>query len=161
MGSEMCIRDRYNLNGHSRLASYNKTKKCVIFWACRFSPRKKMCAFQRSSEHVVIRRVAQLSRIGARLMYGTTYGTPRRPHGPSGAPSGPDRPPADRRRHRRTPFNRRLPGLGGPQLLLAQPRLLLWSRQLQRRTLRLSKEERRTDLVLSSVCAGYGILIDT
>ena len=27
--------------------------------------------------------------------------------------------------HRRTPFNRRLPGFGGPQLLLAQPVLLL------------------------------------
>ena len=26
---------------------------------------------------------------------------------------------------RRTPFNRSLPGLGGPQLLLAQPRLLV------------------------------------
>ena len=35
------------------------------------------------------------------------------------------RPPADRRRHRRTPFPRSLPGLGGPQLLLAQPRLLV------------------------------------
>ena len=32
--------------------------------------QKKMCAFQRSSEHVVIRRVARLSRIGARLMFG-------------------------------------------------------------------------------------------
>ena len=31
---------------------------------------EKMCAFQRSSEHVVIRRVARLSRIGARLMFG-------------------------------------------------------------------------------------------
>ena len=47
------------------------------------------------------------------------YGTLRRLHGPSGGPSGPDGPPADRRRHRRTPFHRRLPGLGGPQLLLA------------------------------------------
>ena len=46
-------------------------------------------------------------------------GTPRRPHGPSGAPSGPNGPPADRRGHCQTPFNRRLPGLGGPQLLLA------------------------------------------
>ena len=55
------------------------------------------------------------------------YGTFRRPHGPSGGPSGPDGPPADRRRHRRTPFHRRLPGLGGPQLLLAQPRLLVSS----------------------------------
>ena len=32
--------------------------------------QKKMCAFQRSSGHVVIRRVARLSRIGARLMFG-------------------------------------------------------------------------------------------
>ena len=33
--------------------------------------QKKMCAFQRSSEHlfVVIRRVARLSRIGAQLMF--------------------------------------------------------------------------------------------
>ena len=30
---------------------------------------EKMCAFQRSSEHVVIRRVARLSRIGAQLMF--------------------------------------------------------------------------------------------
>ena len=52
------------------------------------------------------------------------YGTPRRPHGPSGAPSGPNGPPADPRRHHRSPFNRSLPGLGGPQLLLAQPMLL-------------------------------------
>ena len=54
---------------------------------------------------------------GARLVYGPTW----RPHGPSGAPSGPDGP----RRHRRTPFNRSLPSLGGPQLLLAQPMLLV------------------------------------
>ena len=48
------------------------------------------------------------------------YGTFRRPHGPSGGPSGPDYwPPADPRRHHRTLFHRRLPGLGGPQLLLA------------------------------------------
>ena len=45
------------------------------------------------------------------------YGVPT---GPPGAPSGPDGPPADRRRHRRTPLNRRLPGLGGPPLLSAQ-----------------------------------------
>ena len=32
--------------------------------------RKKMCAFQRSSGLVVIRRVARLSRIGALLMFG-------------------------------------------------------------------------------------------
>ena len=32
--------------------------------------QKKMCDYQRSSGHVVIRRVARLSRIGARLMYG-------------------------------------------------------------------------------------------
>ena len=41
--------------------------------------------------------------------------------GPPRASSGTNGPPADRRGHRRTPFNRRLPGLGGPQLLLAQP----------------------------------------
>ena len=51
-------------------------------------------------------------------------GTPRRPQGPSGGSSGPNGPSADPRRHRRTLFNRRLPGLGGPQLLLAQPVLL-------------------------------------
>ena len=51
------------------------------------------------------------------------------------APSGSDRPPADCQRHRRTPQNRRLPSLGGPQLRLAQPRLLVLSphaSQLQR-----------------------------
>ena len=78
------------------------------------------------------RRVARLSRIGARLMYTDPLGTPRRPHGPSGAPSGPNGPPADPRRHRRTLFNRSLPGLGGPPLLLAQPGLLLGSGWLRR-----------------------------
>ena len=48
--------------------------------------------------------------------------------GPYGVPTGPPgarRDPADRRRHRRTPFHRSLPSLGGPQLLLAQPWLLV------------------------------------
>ena len=62
------------------------------------------------------RWIARLSRVGAQLIYTDPYGTLRRPHGPSGAPSGPD---VHRRRHRRTPLNRSLPGLGGPQLLLA------------------------------------------
>ena len=42
--------------------------------------------------------------------------------GPSGVPTGPPGPrrdPTDPLRHRRIPFHRRLPGLGGPQLLLA------------------------------------------
>ena len=56
------------------------------------------------------RRIARLSRIGARLMYGPIRDLRFwRPHGPSVGPSGPDRPPADRRRHRRTPFNRSAP----------------------------------------------------
>ena len=37
----------------------------------------------------------------------------------------PNGPPADPQRLCRTPFNRSLPGLGGPQLLLAQPMLLV------------------------------------
>ena len=62
------------------------------------------------------------------------YGSLRRPHGPSGGPS------ADRRRHRRTPFHRRLPGLGGPQLLLASAvaivlSMVAWS-SLSKRSMR-------------------------
>ena len=52
------------------------------------------------------------------------YGVPTGPLEPHRDPTVP-RTPADRRRHRRTPLNRSLPGLGGPQRLLAQPRLLV------------------------------------
>ena len=83
-----------------------------------------MCAFQRSSELVVIRGVARLSRIGPRLMFGPlghATASTQALRGPSGANGR----PADRRRHGRTPFNRRLPGLGGPQLLLASASVLV------------------------------------
>ena len=69
------------------------------------------------------RRIARLSRIGARLMNGPIWNPLAFPRALR-APSGPSGPPADRRRHRWTQFHRSLPGLGGPQLLLAQPRLL-------------------------------------
>ena len=45
--------------------------------------------------------------------------------GPYGDPTGPPGPRRDLMGPRRTPLNRSLPGLGGPQLLLAQPRLLV------------------------------------
>ena len=93
-----------------------------------FFAQKKMCDYQRSSEHVVTRRgstgrstVPYRCTIDVQTHMGPSDGPTR----PPGAPSEPDGPPADRRRHRRTPFNRGLPGLGGPQLLLAQPRLLV------------------------------------
>ena len=64
------------------------------------------------------RRIARLSRIGARLMYG-----------PPGHATAPPRAldlglVGTRWTTGGTPFNRGLPGLGGPQLLLAQPMLL-------------------------------------
>ena len=73
----------------------------------------------------VARRIARLSRIDARLMYGPpghATASPRALRGPVGT----QRTPGGPQRHRRTPFNRRLPGLGGPQLLLAQPMLLVF-----------------------------------
>ena len=85
--------------------------------------QKKLCDYQRSSEHVVTRRgstgrstVPYRCTIEVQTHTGP-YGVPT---GPSGAQSGPDRPPADRRRLRPADFPRRLPGLGGPQLLSAQ-----------------------------------------
>ena len=51
-----CTESRYNLNGHSHLASYNKTKKYVMFCGMSVLAQKKMCDYQRSSEHVVTRR---------------------------------------------------------------------------------------------------------
>ena len=58
----------------------------------------------------------------------------RTPWARHGVPTGPPEPrrdpfngpPADRRGHRRTPFNRRLPGLGGPPLLLASASVLVF-----------------------------------
>ena len=39
-----CTESRYNLNGQSHLASYNKTPKWVIFWGhVGFRPEKKVC----------------------------------------------------------------------------------------------------------------------
>ena len=61
--------NRGYLNGQSRLASYNKAKKRIILGGMSVFA-KKMCAFQYSSEHVVIRWVARLSRIDARLIFG-------------------------------------------------------------------------------------------
>ena len=49
------------------LQENQKMSHCLGYVSFR---RKKMCAFQRSSGLVVIRRVARLSRIGARLMFG-------------------------------------------------------------------------------------------
>ena len=70
--------------------------------------RKKLCAFQRSSEHIVIRRIARLSRIGARSMF-RARGTQRLPHRIFGAPSGPKGRPATRRRFLPADFHRRPP----------------------------------------------------
>ena len=64
------------------------------------------------------REIARLSHCGARLMYGPIR-DPRASPWASGGSSGPERPPADPQRHHRTPLNRRLPGLGGPTLLVA------------------------------------------
>ena len=77
-------------------------------------------------------RVARPSCIDAQLMFGP-LGTPRRPHVPSGSPSGPNGPPADRRRHRLNPFPRSLPGLGGPQLPLASAMAIVSKRSDRRR----------------------------
>ena len=88
------------------------------------------------------RRIARLSRIGARLMYGPIRDPTASPRALR-ASSGSDGPPADRRQHRWAKFHRSFPGLGGPQLLLVQPMLLVFSndqlvsdngRQLSRRT---------------------------
>ena len=57
-------------------------------------------------------------------MYGPIRDPPAAPRALRG-PVGTRRTPGGPRRHRRTPFHRRLPGLGGPQLLLAQPMLLV------------------------------------
>ena len=46
-----------------------KNQKMGHFGGMSVFAEKKMCAFQRSSGLVVIRRVARLSRIGARLMF--------------------------------------------------------------------------------------------
>ena len=104
--------------------------------------QKKMCDYQRSSGHVVTRRgstgrstVPYRSTIDVRTHTGL-YGVPTGPPGPVGT----DGPPADHRRHRRTPFNRRLPGLGGPQILLASavaivPHGLAASRILDRKSI--------------------------
>ena len=88
-----------------------------------FAPQK-MCAFQRNSGLVVIRQVARLSRIGARLMFGP-LGTPRRPRGPSGALSGPDGRPAARRRLHPTDFHRRPPVWAARHSYRRRPGLLL------------------------------------
>ena len=70
------------------------------------------------------RRIARLSRISVRLMYGPIWdptASPRAlwsPFGTQRPPGGPPAAPSD-------PLHRSLPGLGGPQLLLVQPRLLI------------------------------------
>ena len=94
--------------------------------------QKKMCEYQRSSEHVVTRRgstgrstVLYRCTIDVQTMYRPLRDAPASPRALRG-PIGTDGPPADRRRHGRTPFNRQLPSLDGPQLLLAQPRLLVF-----------------------------------
>ena len=94
--------NRGYLNGQSRLASYNKAKKRIILGGMSVFAEKKKCAFQRSSGLVVIRRVARLSRTGARLMLGppghataspralrVPVGSRRPPGGPPGGPRGP------------------------------------------------------------------------
>ena len=67
-------------------------QKISHFWGMSVFAQKKMCAFQRSSEHVVIRRVARLSRIGAGLMFGPpghTTASPRALRGPVGTQRAP------------------------------------------------------------------------
>ena len=80
--------------------------------------KKKMCDYQRSSEHVVT-RWGSTGRLTVPYRCTIDVWTHM---GPYGVPTGPPearRDPTGPRRHRRTPLNRRLPGLGGPQLLLA------------------------------------------
>ena len=64
-----------------------------------------MCAFQRSSQHVVIRRVARLSRIGARLMFGL----------PGRVPTGSPGPRRDATNPRPAGGSVRLIFIGGPR----------------------------------------------
>ena len=80
------------------LGELQKSETIGHFWGMSVFAQKKMCAFQRSSGLVVIRRVARLSRIGAQLMCGRSgHATaspqalrvpvrPRRP--PGGHPGG-------------------------------------------------------------------------
>ena len=82
-----------------------------------------MCAFQRSSGLVVIRRVARLSHIDARLMFGTAWAR----HGVPTGRLGPRRAATATRRLRPADFHRRLPGFGGPQLRLASASVLDYS----------------------------------
>ena len=90
--------------------------------------QNKMCDYQRSSGHVVTRRG---STGRSTVPYRCTIDVRTR-MGPSGVPTGPPGP-------RRDPTDPRLtaggtvgpPRLGGPQLLLAQPRLLVGSIELQ------------------------------
>ena len=71
------------------------------------------------SGHIGFRRFS----VGTLIWHDRTRrGSTDRIMGPLGAPFGPDEAPADHWRRHRTPLNRRLPSLGGPQLLLAQLR---------------------------------------
>ena len=81
-----------------------------------------MCDYQRSSEHVVTRRGSTGSSTVTNLC---TIDV--RTHGTHGVPTGPLEPHRDPTGPQRTACGvgpQFLPGLGGPQLLLAQPRLL-------------------------------------
>ena len=80
--------------------------------------QKKMCAFQRSSGLVVIRRVARLSCIGARLMFGPLGHATASIQAHRG-PTGPRQPPGGPQAALSSFFSEAAPGLGGPQLRLA------------------------------------------
>ena len=93
-------------------------QKMKHFWAMSVFAAKNMCDYQRSLEHVVTRRG---STGRSTVPYWCTIDV-RTHTGSSGVPTGPPGPrrdPTEPRRHRRTPLHRSLPGLGGPQLLLA------------------------------------------
>ena len=70
-----------------------KNQKISNFRGMSVFAQKKMCDFQRSLGHVVIRRVARLSGIGARLMFGPFGHATASPRALLG-PSGPDGRPA-------------------------------------------------------------------
>ena len=97
-----------------------KNQKIGHFLGMSVFAQKKMCAFQRSSEHVVIRQVAPLSRIGARLMFGPPGHATTSPR----VLRGPDGRSAARRRLGPADFHRRPPVWAARNSYWRQPMLL-------------------------------------
>ena len=112
-----CTEWRYNLYGHRRLASYNKTNNNSFGGGHVGFRRKKMCAFRRSSGLVVTRR-------DSTACPRTLQGQPSFPSA-TRASRPPRRDPTASRPPRRLPFHRSRPGLGGPPLLSAEARAIV------------------------------------